>query len=128
MSVGAGAASHAGPASQRPAGVVRAAGSPVPPSTAWQLALAAAGALTVAAAVLTWAQVLDRFRAPEPIATHGAPEAVVWSGRVFRSEAELATWLRTRGVVYERWVRSHPAAVSLLRGRERPAAAARNAP
>lgn len=83
--------------------------------------------LVVCAASATWVQVVERLHAPEPVPGRGKPAALVWSDRVFRSEAELAAWLRGRGIPYGRWARAHPAAVKILRSRERPAPrAARN--
>jgi hypothetical protein len=121
MSVGAGPARRVGPAPQRLLGAVTAAPERAPErrqSGALRVALAVAGVVAVAAAALTWAQVVARLRAPDPVAVHGTPEAVVWSGRVFRSESELAVWLRKRGFAYDEWVRNHPAAVAILRERE----------
>ena len=117
MSVGAGPARRVRSAPQRVAGrdTPGSAGPPERPPEALRLALAVAGMLAVVAAALTWGQVVVRLRAPEPVETHGTPEAMVWSGRVFRSEAELAVWLHRQGVDYEHWARTHPAAVAILR-------------
>jgi len=80
---------------------------------------APAAAITVALAggAMAWSQVVDRLRHPESIPATGRPGAVVWSARVFRSEGELATWLRPRGTTYERWAREHPSAAKLLGSR-----------
>jgi hypothetical protein len=86
--------------------------------------LATAFVLVAATATLTWVEVVERLRAPDPVAVRGTPAAIVWSERVFRSEAEFAAWLRRRGINYERWVRSHPDAVMILRSRDRAAAEA----
>lgn len=37
------------------------------------------------------------------------PTAIVWGDRVFTTRADLASWLRARGVRYETWARRHPA-------------------
>ena len=89
-----------------------------------RLAFAAAFVFVLAGAAATWIAVIERLRAPDPVAVRGTPAAIVWSERVFRSEAELAAWLRGRGINYARWVRKHPAAVSILRSRDRTAAEA----
>jgi hypothetical protein len=90
------------------------------------MAFATAFVIVIAAAAVTWIQVVERLRAPDPVAVRGTPTAIVWSERVFRSEAELAAWLRGRGINYRRWVRTHPAAVGILRSRERAATEARS--
>lgn len=95
---------------------------PSPPRSR-RLVHAAVLAVVVAAATATWLQVVARLREPESIAVRGTPAAIVWADRVFRSEAELASYLRRRGVAYERWIRTHPAAVAILRYRNRPPAA-----
>jgi len=93
-------------------------------STVWRAAFALAFAAVVVAAAVTWLEVFDRLRAADPVPARGTPAAIVWSERVFRSEAELASWLRRRGINYGVWARKHPAAVSILRSRDRAAAAA----
>ena len=77
---------------------------------------------TLVAAVVSWFQVVTALRGAIPLETRGTPAAIVWSDRVFRSEAEFARWLRGRGISYERWVRTHPQAVAILRKRDRAAA------
>ncbi len=78
-------------------------------------------AATVVAATVSWVQVVTHLRNVIPLETRGTPAAIVWSDRVFRSEAEFARWLRGRGISYERWVRTHPKAVAILRKRDRAA-------
>lgn len=85
-------------------------------------AVAAVFAATLVAATVSWVQVVTHLRNVIPIETRGTPAAIVWSDRVFRSEAEFARWLRSRGISYERWVRTHPNAVAILRSRDRAAA------
>ena len=92
------------------------------------LVFAAVLAVILVAAAATWLHVVARLRAPQPIATHGTPAAIVWADRVFRSEAELASYLRKRGVAYDRWARAHPAAVGVLRFRNRASSAPRVKP
>ena len=84
-------------------------------------AVAAVFAATLLAATVSWVQVVTHLRNVIPIETRGTPAAIVWSDRVFRSEAEFARWLRSRGISYERWVRTHPNAVAILRSRDRAA-------
>ena len=76
---------------------------------------AATLALTIVAAVVAWGAVVERFSNAEPLEVRGRPEAIVWHDRVFRSEAQLASFLRGRGISYERWARNHPDAVAILR-------------
>ena len=90
-------------------------------------AVAAVFAATVVAATVSWVQVVTHLRNVMPLETRGTPAAIVWSDRVFRSEAEFARWLRGRGISYERWVRTHPKAVAILRKRDRAATPARAA-
>ena len=93
-------------------------------------ALALVLSATLVAATVSWIQVVGALRHAIPLETRGTPAAIVWSDRVFRSEAEFARWLRGRGISYERWVRTHPKAVAILRKRDRaatPAAPARTA-
>ena len=87
-------------------------------------ALALVFAATFVAAAVSWVQVVTHLRHANPLEVRGTPAAIVWSDRVFRSEAEFARWLRGRGISYERWVRTHPKAVAILRKRDRAAAAA----
>ena len=84
-------------------------------------------AATLVAATVSWVQVVTHLRNVIPLETRGTPAAIVWSDRVFRSEAEFARWLRGRGISYERWVRTHPKAVAILRKRDRAATPARAA-
>lgn len=42
------------------------------------------------------------------------PTSLVWNARVFTSRADLAGWLRGRGVTYETWAKRHPAAARVL--------------
>jgi hypothetical protein len=87
------------------------------------VAVMAVFAATFVAATVSWVQVVTRLRNVIPLETRGTPAAIVWSDRVFRSEAEFARWLRGRGISYERWVKTHPQAVAILRKRDRAAAA-----
>jgi hypothetical protein len=93
------------------------------PSTVRLVVSTAALAAALFSAVTCWALVVERFREAAPVEAHGAPNAIVWSGRVFATEAALSTWLRARGISYERWVRTHPAAVAILRERDAPGGA-----
>ena len=95
---------------------------PRPASPARTAALMLVLFATLVAAIVSWFQVVTALRGAIPLETRGTPAAIVWSDRVFRSEAEFARWLRGRGISYERWVRTHPQAVAILRKRDRPAA------
>jgi len=92
------------------------------PSPARRVVVGGTFVVAVVTAAVTWSQVVAHLHAPDPIEAHGTPAAIVWADRVFRSEAEFAAYMRRRGVRYDRWVRTHPAAVSILRSRERAAA------
>jgi hypothetical protein len=87
------------------------------------LALTVVFVATLVAATVSWVQVVTHLRNVIPLETRGTPAAIVWSDRVFRSEAEFARWLRGRGISYERWVKTHPKAVAILRKRDRAAPA-----
>jgi hypothetical protein len=78
--------------------------------------LARYGLYLVAIATVTfaWIQVVDRLRSPRPIPPLVTPSAIAWGDRVFASREQLATWLRTRGLSYERWAELHPAAASVI--------------
>lgn len=84
-------------------------------AAASQVTFVATLALTILAAFVAWGTVVERFRSAEPLEVRGRPEAIVWDERVFRSEAQLAGFLRGRGISYERWARNHPDAVAILR-------------
>ena len=45
------------------------------------------------------------------------PTSLLWSGRVFTSRADLAGWLRGRGVTYATWAKRHPAPARVLQDR-----------
>jgi hypothetical protein len=96
-------------------------------SKARQVGIAWTTFFVALAASLCWIQIVDRLRAPDPGPLPGTAAGIVWAGRVFHSEAELAGWLGRRGIDYERWVTAHPAAISRLRPQQRSAAAAPSA-
>jgi hypothetical protein len=84
-------------------------------SVAFQAMSLATLGITIVAAALAWGTVVERFQNAQPLEVRGRPEAIVWDERVFRSEAQLARFLRGRGISYERWARNHPDAVAILR-------------
>ena len=84
-------------------------------SVAFQTMSLATLGMTIVAAALAWGTVVDRFQSAEPLEVRGRPEAIVWDERGFRSEVQLARFLRGRGISYERWARNHPDAVAILR-------------
>ena len=51
----------------------------------------------------------DFLGKPQIAATQ--PKEIVWAGRVFKTEAELARWLKARDVNYGAWLRRHPGIV-----------------
>lgn len=52
-----------------------------------------------------------RVLVPGP--SNGQAKGVVWRGRTFATRAEFARWLRSRGVSYRAWARSHPVEAGL---------------
>lgn len=49
--------------------------------------------------------------------SNGPAKGVVWQGRTFVSRADLARWLRARGVSYGAWARRHPSLAGVRPGR-----------
>jgi hypothetical protein len=85
-----------------------------------QVAVISAMGVVLAGASVAWLQVVDHLRNPPALEVSGRPSAIVWSNRVFRSEAELAAWFRARGVKYERWALLHPQAAAVLSRKRQP--------
>jgi len=52
-----------------------------------------------------------RVLLPQP--SNGPAQGVVWKGRTFATRAEFARWLRSHGVSYRAWARSHPVEAGL---------------
>jgi hypothetical protein len=61
--------------------------------------------------VLGFAASEARFLVPQP--SNGPAQGVVWRGRTFATRAEFARWLRSHGVSYRVWARSHPVQAGL---------------
>ncbi|MGE5689389.1 MAG: hypothetical protein ACM33B_02415 [Pseudomonadota bacterium] len=113
------------PHGRRPADAAGETAPKVQPSRARHVLAVGTFGVAVVTAAVTWSQVVEHLHAPEPVAVKGTPAAIVWSDRVFRSEAEFAAYLRRRDIPYEQWASAHPAAVKILRSRDRAAAAQR---
>jgi hypothetical protein len=58
--------------------------------------------------------------APPPPGTHGS---LVWGDGIFSNQAQLQAWLRIHGASYSEWVKTHPAALQLVRPRPKHHAA-----
>jgi hypothetical protein len=50
--------------------------------------------------------------APPPPGTHGS---LVWGDGIFSNQAQLKAWLRIHGASYDEWVKTHPAALELVK-------------
>jgi hypothetical protein len=77
-------------------------------------------------AALPWLLVARTMGNARPVGSHTAPNAIVWADRVFGSERELATWLRSRGGSYRDWAANHPGLYRILA--HKPAAPATTTP
>jgi hypothetical protein len=73
-----------------------------------------AGALTLSAVIVLGIAAFEALPAPSNGPAHG----IVWSGQTFATRADFARWLRSQGVTYRAWARSHPAEAGLTRGPE----------
>jgi hypothetical protein len=82
--------------------------------------------LVLAAAAVTWLQVVRTIRDPDPLTIPARPPVagIVWSNRVFIHERSLKRWFQAHGRSYAVWARNHPRAVAVLRDRPLPPAAA----
>lgn len=57
---------------------------------------------------------------PPPPGTHGS---LVWGDGIFSNQVQLKAWLRNHGASYSAWVKTHPAALRLVRPRAKHSAA-----
>src|SRR5215510_9738918 len=73
-----------------------------------------AGALALSAVIVLGIAAFEALPAPSNGPAHG----IVWRGQTFANRADFARWLRSRGVTYRAWARSHPVEAGLTRGRE----------
>ena len=71
----------------------------------------------IGAVALTWAKVVTTLQDAKPVAPQGEASAIIWDGRVFQSEAQLTTWLTSRGALYRDWSTAHPNAAAVLERR-----------
>ena len=72
------------------------------------------GALTVSAVIVLGIAAFKAIPAPSNGPAHG----IVWAGQTFATRAEFARWLRSQGVTYRAWARSHPVEAGVTRGQE----------
>jgi hypothetical protein len=79
-------------------------------------------AIGIVAIGLSWAKVAQTFLDAKPSIAPVQPSAIVWSGRVFQSRAELTRWLHSRGATYVAWRQRYPTAAAVLEHRPPPAA------
>src|SRR5689334_20873114 len=49
---------------------------------------------------------------PPPPGTHGS---LVWGDGIFSNQAQLKAWLGIHGASYDQWVKTHPAALRLVK-------------
>jgi hypothetical protein len=57
---------------------------------------------------------------PPPPGTHGS---LVWGDGIFSNQAQLKAWLSIHGASYDEWVKTHPAALQLVKPRPKHRAA-----
>jgi hypothetical protein len=74
--------------------------------------LLVAGLILSVVILLGFAAFEARVLVPEP--SNGPAQGVVWRGRTFATRADFARWLRSRGVSYRAWARSHPVQAGLV--------------
>jgi len=58
--------------------------------------------------------VISPYNAKTPPAP-GGRGALVWGDGIFANKAQLKAWLRIHGASYEEWVKTHPAALQLIK-------------
>ena len=85
------------------------------PFRAERIGTVVATLLILLAAAAVWTMLVRTFRDAGPVeSTLQAPHSLVWSGRVFADKGELTAWLSARGVDYDAWAKSHPAAAAVV--------------
>jgi len=82
--------------------------------------------VTIAVVAISWAAVVRTIQSAHPAPTRGRATAVAWGDRVFASRAELARWLRSRGVSYSVWAHNHVSSAGIIDPSVRKSAAARH--
>jgi hypothetical protein len=70
-----------------------------------------AGVLTLSAAIVLGIAAYEAVPAP----SHGPASGIVWHGQTFATRAAFARWLRSQGLTYRAWARSHPVEAGLAR-------------
>ena len=73
-----------------------------------------AGLLAVSAVIVLGIAAFEAIPAPSNGPAHG----IVWAGKTFATRAEFARWLRSEGVTYRAWARSHPVHAGPARGQD----------
>ena len=68
-------------------------------------------ALTVSAVIALGIAAFEAIPGPSTGPAHG----IVWAGQTFATRAQFARWLRSQGVTYREWARSHPVQAGLAR-------------
>jgi hypothetical protein len=71
-------------------------------------------ALTLSAVIVLGIAAFEAIPAP----SKGPANGIVWAGKTFATRADFARWLRSEGVTYRAWARSHPVEAGLTRGQE----------
>jgi hypothetical protein len=73
-----------------------------------------AGLLTLSAAIVLGIAAYEAVPAP----SNGPASGIVWHGQTFATRAAFARWLRSEGLTYRAWARSHPVGAGLARSQE----------
>jgi hypothetical protein len=73
-----------------------------------------AGLLTLSAAIVLGIAAYEAVPAP----SNGPASGIVWHGQTFATRAAFARWLRSQGVTYRAWARSHPVDAGLARSQK----------
>jgi hypothetical protein len=81
--------------------------------------------VAILVAIVPWLYVVRSVERAQPVEIRAQANSVVWAGRVFTSEAELARWLRSRGASYTAWLATHPDGVATLAHKPAPVEAGR---
>lgn len=80
--------------------------------------------LALAAAAVPWVFAARMLMHPTPVTTprtSAPPHSIVWAHRVFTSPADLAAWLKSRGMTYRLWAARYPVDAAILEQRPIPA-------
>lgn len=84
--------------------------------------LAVAFAVSIGAVAATWFYIAQVLTSGTPVTIRETPppSSFVWGDKVFSTKAEVAAWLRSRGLSYQTWARVHPGAAKIIHERLKP--------